>query len=52
MLFVLALLCAGSNLTTNLRDFFSRAAIRKATKKEEQDLKGFGGPGGAQTTQQ
>lgn len=36
---------AGSNLTTNLRDFFSRATSRKASKKEEQDLKGFGGPG-------
>lgn len=46
------LLCAGSNLTTNLRDFFSRATTRKAAKKEEQDLKGFGGPGAAQTTQQ
>jgi hypothetical protein len=38
-------LSAGSNLTTNLRDFFSRATSRKASKKEEQDLKGFGGGG-------
>jgi hypothetical protein len=37
---------AGSNLTTNLRDFFTRATTRKPSKREEQDLKGFGGPGG------
>lgn len=36
----------GGNLTTNLREFFNRAKSHKASKKEEQDLKGFGGPGG------
>jgi len=39
---------AGSNLTTNLRDFFgiTRGKTSKAVKRqEEQDLKGFGSSG-------
>lgn len=30
-------------MTTNLREFFNRGKSHKASKREEQDLKGFGG---------